>query len=369
MTELQLDIQILAIVVAAACALPGVFLVLRKMSMMSDAISHAILFGIVIAFFIVEDLSSPFLVAGAALTGLFTVWVVELFNKSQRVHEDAAIGLVFPLLFSIGVILISRYAGQVHLDVDAVLLGEIAFAPFQRIIIGGWDLGPVATWEMLGILALNALFVVLFYKELKIATFDPALAATLGFSPVILHYALMTMVSFTAVGAFSAVGSILVVALMVGPPATAFLLTQRLSTMILLSVGIGSGSSILGYWFAHWLDVSIAGAIATLIGLVFFVTFLFSPQEGLVFQMWRRRHQRQEFFIDMVLVHLLHHRNTPEEPEECHPGHIAQHLNWDTNTVEKILHKATHRHLVQIQGDLLRLTPDGEARARQRLVE
>ncbi len=368
MSDLQLDIQLLAVIVAAACALPGTFLVLRKMAMMSDAISHAILFGIVIAFFMVEDLSSPFLVAGAALTGLFTVWLVEVLNKSQRVHEDAAIGLVFPLLFSIGVILISRYAGQVHLDVDAVLLGEIAFAPFHRLIIGQWDLGPVATWVMLGILAMNMLFIGLFYKELKIATFDPALAATLGFSPVLLHYALMAMVSFTSVGAFNAVGSILVVALMVGPPATAYLLTQRLSHMLILSVITGSASSLLGYWVAHWLDVSISGAIATTIGGVFLLAFLFSPQEGLIFQLWRRRQQKTEFYIDMVLVHLLHHQHTPSEAEECHPQHIAHHLNWSTPVVQQILHKAEDRHYLIIKQGLLALTPEGEQRARQRLA-
>ncbi len=367
MTELQLDIQILAVIVATACALPGTFLVLRQMAMMSDAISHAILFGIVIAFFIVTDLSSPILVIGAALTGLFTVWLVEVLNKSQRVHEDAAIGLVFPFLFSIGVILITRYAGQVHLDVDAVLLGEIAFAPFHRLIIGQWDLGPVATWVLAGILVMNVLFIGLFYKELKIATFDPALAATLGFSPVLLHYALMALVSFTSVGAFNAVGSILVVALMVGPPATAYLLTQRLSHMLYLSVGIGSTSSLLGYWVAHWLDVSISGAIATTIGAIFILTFLFSPQEGYAFQLWRRRQQKIELYIDMVLVHLLHHQHTPSEAEECHPQHIANHLNWDEALVQQILKKAADQHYVRVRKGLLYLLPAGEHRAHKRL--
>src|SRR3712207_6752016 len=182
MTDQQIEIQLIAVVTAAACALPGVFLVLRRMAMMSDAISHSILLGIVLAFFVVENLSSPLLVVGAALTGVATVSLVELLQRTGRVKEDAAIGLVFPLLFSIGVILVSRYAGSVHLDIDAVLLGELAFAPFRRLVIGGVDLGPQALVLMTAILVLNAVLIGLFFKELKLATFDAGLTAALGFS-------------------------------------------------------------------------------------------------------------------------------------------------------------------------------------------
>ncbi|MGB1374824.1 MAG: metal ABC transporter permease, partial [Rhodothermales bacterium] len=216
----SIEIQIIAVLVAVACALPGVFLVLRQLAMMSDAISHAILPGIVIAFLLTEDLSSPLLILGAAAAGVATVALVELLRKTGLLKEDAAIGIVFPALFSVGVILIARFAGDVHLDVDAVLLGELAFAPFDRVVLGSIDV-PKATLVMASILMLNVVFIGLFFKELKLATFDSALAATLGFTPVLLHYVLMGLVSTTAVGAFDAVGSILVVALMVAPPAAA----------------------------------------------------------------------------------------------------------------------------------------------------
>ena len=137
MLQAQIEILLIAAVVAASCALIGSFLVLRRMSLMSDAISHAILFGIVLVFFVVESTTSPLLILAATLTGLLTVALVEALTRTQLVKEDAAIGLVFPLLFSIGVILISRYAANVHLDVDAVLLGELAFAPFDRLIVAG----------------------------------------------------------------------------------------------------------------------------------------------------------------------------------------------------------------------------------------
>ena len=236
MSGIDLDILLIAMTVAAACALPGVFLVLRRTALMSDAISHAMLLGIVLAFFVTEDITSPFLVLAAALTGLLTVMLVELLHSTRRVRMDAAIGLVFPALFSLAVILISRYAGNVHLDTDAVLLGELAFAPFRRLVVFGVDIGPRNLYVMLGILLLNVVFFTALYKEMKLTTFDAGLAAALGFAPQLLHYAFMFLVSVTAVGSFDAVGAILVVALMIAPPSAAYLLTDRLPAMIGLSV-------------------------------------------------------------------------------------------------------------------------------------
>ncbi|HRJ76152.1 MAG TPA: metal ABC transporter permease, partial [Anaerolineales bacterium] len=144
MSLAQLEIQIIASLVAVACSLVGVFLILRRMAMMSDAISHTVLLGIVLAFFVTKSITSPLLLIGAALMGVLTVSLVELLNRTQLVKEDTSIGLVFPALFSIAVILISRFAGDVHIDNDAVLLGELAFAPFNRVKLFGLDFGPEA---------------------------------------------------------------------------------------------------------------------------------------------------------------------------------------------------------------------------------
>jgi manganese/zinc/iron transport system permease protein len=258
MNLIHLEIQLIAVVVSSACALSGVFLVLRRMALMSDAISHSILLGIVLAFFVVKDISSPLLVLAAAATGVLTVALVELINRTRLMKEDAAIGIVFPVLFSVGVILVSRYAGDIHLDVDAVLLGEIAFAPFNRLVAFGIDIGPKSFWVMTIILALNLLFINLFYKELKVSTFDAGLTLSLGFSTWALHYGLMSLVSVTAIGAFDAIGSILVVALMIVPPASAYLLSERLSGVILLSLAYGITSALSGYHLARLFDVSIA---------------------------------------------------------------------------------------------------------------
>ena len=365
MSQAQFEIQLIASIVAVACALPGVFLVLRRMAMMSDAISHTVLLGIVIAFFITRSINSPLLLVGAALMGVITVSLVELLNRTRLVKEDAAIGLVFPAIFSIAVILISRFAGDVHLDTDAVLLGELAFAPFNRIRIFGLDFGPESLYTTGGILVLNILFIILLYKELKLATFDPALAAALGFAPAILHYALMTLVSLTAVGAFDAVGSVLVVAFMIAPPAAAYMLTDSLSRMLLYSAVIGIFSSVSGYWLAHFLDASIAGSMATMTGVLFLTAYLLAPERGLLAQARRRQRQRIDFALTMLTMHIAHHTATQEAEQENQVTRLNEHLKWSPQFAKEIVSIAERSGLVKQKKGLLVLTEIGLKRAQQ----
>ncbi len=355
----ELEILAIAVVTAVAAALPGTYLVLRRTAMVSDAISHAILPGIVVAFFLTQNLNSPLLLVAAAATGVLTVVLIEALIRSRLVPEDASIGLVFPALFSIGVILISRHASDVHLDTDAVLLGELAFAPFQRLTVGGVDLGPTALWSMGTILLINAVLIVVAWKELKLATVDVSLAALLGFQPLVVHYGLMTMVSVTAVGAFDAVGSILVVALMIAPPATAYLLAERLGPMIGIAIAIAALGATIGWAAALALDVSIAGSIATASGLVFAVAFLMAPRRGLVAQARRRSGQRLDFAVRMLVVHLLHHEGTIEANEECREDGLHRHLGWRESWTKRVVAKAKHRALVEGSGELVLPTDAG----------
>ncbi len=272
----SVEIQLIAVFTAASCAITGVFLVLRKMSMTSDSITHTILLGIVLAFFVTNDLSSPFLLVGAALMGPVTVWLTELLTKTKLLGEDSATGTVFPLLFSIAVILITRYAGTAHLDTDSVLLGELAFAPFDRLVINGVDIGAKGLYVGGALLLINVAFVTIFYKELLISSFDPVLAAAMGFSPAIMHYSLMTAASLTAVGAFEAVGSVLVTAFMIAPAAAAFLLTKNLKKMLITAAGIGCISGICGYHTAVLFEVSIAGCMACWAGGIFLLAFVYT---------------------------------------------------------------------------------------------
>ena len=356
-----LEIQIIAVIVAVACALPGTFLVLRKMSMMSDSITHTILLGIVLAFFITHDLSSPFLIVGAAIIGVITVWLTEMVTKTRLVSEDSAIGIVFPLLFSIAIILITRYAGSVHLDTDSVLLGELAFAPFDRMVVFGHDIGARAIYSTGFLLLINVIFIALFYKELKVGTFDPMLAGVLGFSPVFLHYALMTLVSLTTVGSFEAVGSILVVAFMIGPPITAYLLTDDLKTMLILGALFGALSGILGYQTASYFDVSIAGMMAVMTGVIFLVTFIFAPKRGLVSIILRKHKQRKEFAEATLLFHVCHHQNTDVAHIENGIKTIPEHLHWSDDKLHRTIEALKEKGNIVVNNNVIVATESGIA--------
>ncbi|MBY5958047.1 metal ABC transporter permease [Membranicola marinus] len=355
MSSAQLDIQLIAAVVAAACAIPGVFLVLRKMALISDAISHSILPGIVIGFFITQDLNSPILILLAAVTGIVTVVLVEIIQKTGLVKEDTAIGLVFPTLFSVGVILIAKNASDIHLDIDAVLLGELAFAPFDRLLIAGRDMGPKSLWVMGTILVVTVTLMVLFFKELKVSTFDAGLSAALGFSPVVLHYGLMSVSSITIVGAFDAVGAILVVALMIAPAATAYLLTTDLKKMLILSVLLGVFSAIAGYWLAHLLDASISGSMTTVLGIVFLMVYLFAPDKGLLSVLYRQKQQRTEVSLITFLLHLNNH----SELSERHLNHLQEHINWQEVQSKTVVELALKNNMITIEDQIVSLTEKG----------
>lgn len=360
---MNLEILIIASIVAVACAIPGVFLLLRRMSLMSDAISHAILPGIVAGFFLGGSLSSPLPLFGAVAASMATVFLTELLYKTRLVKSDAAIGIVFPAMFSLGVIMVTLYAGNVHLDTDAVLLGELAFAPLDRLDIFGLSL-PRSLVKMSVILALNLGLAALFFKELKLSTFDAGLSASLGFAPAILNYGLMLATSVTAVGAFDSVGAILVVALMIAPAAAALLLTDRLSRMLIYAALIAVASSIAGFFLARALDAGIAGAMAAMTGLAFLLALLFSPKRGLVVRAAARHRMRRDFDLMMLTVHLLHHEKTPGMEAECRTDHLTGHINWTEEVALETVEKAVSGGLVQRQGELLRLTEKGREKAR-----
>jgi manganese/zinc/iron transport system permease protein len=299
-----LVIVLVGSLVAASCALVGTFLVLRRMALLGDAISHSVLPGITLAFLLTGTRATLPMVIGAGALGVITVFLVEALSRSRRLREDSSIGVVFPALFSIGVILISRYAYHVDLDLDCVLYGEIAYSPWDTLVVGGRELGPKALWVSGGVLLLNLAVVLGLYKELKLSTFDTGLAAALGFSPLAMHYLLMSAVSVTVVGSFESVGAILVVAMLVVPPATAYLLTERLAAMLGLAVLVGLLSAWGGYAIARWLDASIAGAMATVAGLLFVLAFLLSPRHGLLARLLTRRRMRDRLAGQLLLLHL-----------------------------------------------------------------
>lgn len=281
-------ILLTASLVAGSCGFIGSFLVLRKMAMVGDAISHSVLLGIVLAFLLTQQSGGIAMFIGAALMGLFTTFVIQLLHQGGA-QEDAAIGVTFTGLFALGVVLLSLYAGSVHLDTEHVLFGEIAYVPWDVLEWNGIELGPRAVWTVGGAFLLTLIVTGLFFKEFKLCAFDPAYALTLGVPVTLFHYVQMTLVSLTTVAAFDSVGAVLAVAMLIVPGATAYLLTDTLERMLLLSVAVGVLSAVLGYGFAVWLDVSISGAMASAAGGIFALAFLFSPRSGIIPTAWRRR--------------------------------------------------------------------------------
>lgn len=264
-----------------ACALLGCFLVLRRMSLLGDALSHAVLPGLVVAFIASGTLSLPAMFAGALVVGLATAFLTQWLNRQGRVSEDASMGVVFTSLFALGVILIKRYGEGVHLDVDCVFSGALDFVTLNTIDVAGFEI-PRTAVSLGPVLLLNVAFVVLLWKELKISSFDPELASTLGVSAQWMHYALMAMVAGTTVASFEAVGSILVVAMLIVPGATAHLLTDRLAPMLLIAALLGAAAALGGYVAAVYLDASTAGAMTVVVGGFYLAAFLLAPRYGVL---------------------------------------------------------------------------------------
>ncbi len=285
-------ILITGALVGITCGIVGAYLILRRMAMMADAISHTVLLGIVLAFLITQSMEGMHMLIGAALAGLLTTFLVQWFH-SKGVQHDASIGVVFTSLFAIGVILISTSVGNVHLDVQHTLMGEIAFIPFNTTTVFGLEI-PVATLMLVIVLIIVLAFILLLYKEWKLLAFDSALALSLGLPVMFLHYLFMGLVSITTVASFDAVGAIMVVAMLITPAAAAYLWTERLSVMIVLSALFGAVSAISGYYVAYWIDSSISGSMAMMTGVVFIISFVFSPSHGLLSKWIRPNKKKNE---------------------------------------------------------------------------
>jgi manganese/zinc/iron transport system permease protein len=261
-------------VVAITCALLGSFLVVRKMAMIGDAISHAVLPGLVIAFLIAGSRESLPMVLGASAFGMLATFLIQFFHRRAGLANDASIGVNFTFLFAIGVILISLYARQVDLDQDCVLYGEIAYVSLDQLTLPeGTRIGPRDMWRMLACLAAVVLCIAAFYHRLLITSFDPHYARATGLRVDFWHYLLMALVSLTTVLAFDAVGAILVVAFLTVPPAAALLVSKRLTPMLLLAALFGSLSAALGYGLAAQTGGSIAGAMAVVAGLIWIAAY------------------------------------------------------------------------------------------------
>lgn len=366
-------IVVAGVLCAVASSLLGNFLVLRRMSMLGDAITHAILPGLAVAFFVTESRSSIAMFLGAVVVGIFTALFSEWIRKIGRVDEGASMGVVFSSLFALGLVMIVQAADSVHLDADCVLFGEIDSTPLDTIEIASMEI-PRAVAVLSVVTVINAAFVLLFLKELKISSFDPALATSMGYSSSLMHYLLMILVAVTAVACFECVGNILVVAMFVVPPAAAYLLTDRLTTMIVLSVIIASVSAASGHvgaivvprWFGFG-SVPSAGMMAVMVGLLFFIAAAFSPKYGVVVKMIRRRYLAWKILADDV-VGLLYRIEERSPQSLTTPTDMKGILLTDSVSLGLVLRWLKRRGEITVDGtendQQFLLTETGRARAR-----
>lgn len=325
------------IITSLACAVLGVFLVLRRLSMVSDAISHSVLLGIVIGYFVTKDIGSVLLIIGASLFGVLTTVCIELLIKSKRVTEDASVGIIFPLFFSIAVILITRYARNVHLDTEMVLIGEIILAPLHRINFLGLSL-PKALGQMVFVLLINTVFIAVFFRKLKISSFDPVYAGVAGIAGAGLYYVFMALVSFTAVSAFESVGAILTISFFISLAASAYLISKDLKITIFLAAVYAVVNSCIGYFLAVKFNVSMSGMCALVSGLTFMITIAVYPG-GIITKMIRYIKNKNRFSRELLILHIDNHTGKKNALGELGYSTIREHIAWSDRKLKYVLDK------------------------------
>lgn len=342
-----------------ACALVGCFLVLRRMSMMGDALAHAVLPGLVLAFLFSGSTSMVPLFLGAIACGLLTTFLTQTLHQYARVPSDASMGVVFTSLFALGVVLVKKYLSGLHFDIDCIYEGTLELVSLAEPVAGVPR--PLFTTSL--VLVVNLIAMVLLWKEFKLSSFDPALATTMGISATVMHYLLMTLVAVTAVASFEAVGSILVVAMLIVPAATAHLLTDRLSVMVAISAGVGIAASILGYWLAWYWDTNIAGMMTVAAGLLYALAVFFSPRYGICSTVYRNlrmslRVLREDLLSMLYRVEELGASktlSTAEASEAVGGGWLAR---WGMKELEQA-------GRITRENDQLQLTDQGREAARK----
>jgi ABC-type Mn2+/Zn2+ transport system permease subunit len=302
-----------------SCALVGCYLVLRRLSLLGDAISHAVLPGIALAFLLTGRLTGPAIVVGAMLVGVLTTLLTEAIHKVGDVPEDSSMGVVFTALFAAGVLLISSLARHVDLDPGCVLYGQIELVPLDRVEVLGLSV-PRALLTLVPVLLATVAFVVLLWKELKLAAFDPELATAMGFSAGFLHYLLMAWVAGVTVASFEAVGAILVVAMLIVPAATAHLLTDRLGWMMVVASLVAILASVLGYWVASALKTNVAGMMAVAAGGLFTLAVFLGPRHGVLARLLRNLGLALRIAREDVLGELYRRQEAIERGETTEAG-------------------------------------------------
>ena len=274
-----------AAVVAAGCAVVGTLLVVRRMSLLGDAISHAVLPGIVVAVLLGGRPGGLWVLVGAVVAALLTVWLTQVLHEGVGMSEDAGAGVVFTTLFALGVVLITLAASRIDLDPSCVLYGILELVPFDTLLLGGVEVPRAFLTAGLVFLCLLG-GVTLLWKELLASAFDPAAAAAAGLPVAGLTTGLLAATALATVAGFEAVGAILVVAMLVVPAAAAELLVHRLHLVMGVAIALGVLGGIVGYLAAWQFNTSAAGMIAVVLGIEYALAVLLAPGHGILARAW-----------------------------------------------------------------------------------
>jgi len=303
---------VLGATAGAACALVGCYLVLRRLSLLGDAISHAVLPGLVLAFLLTGRLGGWPMLLGALAMGLLTSLLTAAVHRATGVGEDAGMGVVFTSLFALGVVMLS--GRRADLDVNCVLNGLLEMAADDRVLMLGVEV-PRSLFTLGPVLALVVIVLVVAWKEIKLTSFDPALATALGLPAVLIHQGMLGLVAGVTVASFEAVGSILVVAMLIVPPVTAQMLTEKLHRMYLLAALVAVISAVVGVLLAYRLNTSAPGMMSVVAGGQLGLAWLFAPREGLVAGAWRSWSLTVRIAAEDVLARLYRaEQGTPAGP-------------------------------------------------------
>jgi manganese/zinc/iron transport system permease protein len=327
-----------------SCALPGCFLLLRRMSLLGDAISHGLLPGIALAVLLSGQVGGLPMMLGAMLFGLLTALLAQSLTSFAKVGEDASLGVVFTSLFALGVLLIS--ISRQHLD-DCVFFGNASWIALYRYNLGGLEI-PQTLVTAVVMLLITAGFLSLLWKELIIASFDPGLGTAMGYSAHLIHYLLIALVAGNTVTSFSLFGSIVVLAMFIVPPATAHLLTDRLAPMLFCSAGLAAASAAVGYWLASpgMLECDVGPMMAVVQGGFLLLAVLFAPRQGLLAKLLRRARLTLRIAAEEILAILYR----GEEARTRVASFQLKDHGFSRLTIGLALHNL-RRHGMVVQGD------------------
>jgi len=316
---------------------------LRRMSLIGDALAHAVLPGVVVSF-MVAGKSEIALFIGAVVSGIVTVLLIGFVNRNSKIKEDTSIGIIFTGAFALGILLVSQLK-QVHIDLSSYLFGDVL----------GVSTGDITL--SLIIMVVIILCILLFYKQLLLTSFDPTMALTIGISTTIVHYMLMTLLSMSIVAGLQSVGVILIIAMLITPPATAYLLSNNLKKILFLSPMFGTISAVAGLYLSYHFNFASGASIVLVAVALFLLAFLFSPKEGVVTRLFRRRAATKLVLIEDVIK--LSFRFAEETDKTGLTDRIANELGISNSRVESAIRILISKGLMQKTNGSYQLTEDG----------